>query len=278
MTTPIDGFLGLMAERSRSRVAAALRAAPYEQVHARALDRGPAEALRLSPDGFDLIAEVKLKSPSEGVLGESTAEGRTRVVNQVTTYSESGAAAISVLTEPTEFAGDLVHGAWATEATSTPVMRKDFLVDRYQVAEARAVGASGVLLIVRILDDETLRSMIALARELGMWVLLECFDEGDIDRAGVLSSPDVLLGVNCRNLDTLEVVFERLISLAPRLPMDAVTVAESGLCGPTAARTVVQAGYRMALVGSALMRAPTPGDLLASMLVAGREEASCVSA
>lgn len=287
MATSASGFLGLMTERSRSRVAAASRSAPYELVHQRALDRDPPRALSLRPNGFDLIAEVKLKSPSEGMFGAGISDDRARVVEQATAYSESGAAAISVLTEPTEFAGAPAHVGWVTEATSTPVLRKDFLVDRYQVAQARAQGASGVLLIVRALNDEALRSMAALARELGMWVLLECFDEGDIDRAARLlpalpstshrADPPALLGVNCRNLDTLEVEFERLASLASRLPRDVITVAESGLTGPTAARTVARAGYRMALVGSALMRSPAPGDLLDSMLAAGREEAQCVS-
>ena len=292
------GFLGQMAQRSRERVERARALVPDPAMRERASGAGPVRPLVLQPDGFDLIAEVKLLSPSEGVLArpatpgahESGEEGVAPLVTaQVRRYAQAGAAAISVLTEPTRFGGSLDHVTWASNTTETPILRKDFLVDPYQILEARAVGASGVLLIVRILDDDRIVQMTDVARALGMFVLIESFDPHDIERIARLwpgldglggvgsSEPPVLLGVNCRDLASLEVEFDRLIELAPRLPADAPWVAESGLATPADAREVARAGYRLALVGSALMRSDEPAELLAGLLGAGREEVGCAS-
>lgn len=147
MSSTLSGFLGEMARRSRARVELASTAVPYESMRHRALAQGPTPALAVGRNGFDLIAEVKLHSPSAGAFVAAGAEATSQVTAQARAYEKAGAAAISVLTESTEFAGSLAHMSWVREVTSTPVLRKDFIVDRYQVVEARAAGASGILLI-----------------------------------------------------------------------------------------------------------------------------------
>lgn len=233
----------------------------------------PLISLRLT--GFDVIAEIKDRSPAEGDLA-TPANNR---VEQARKYVAGGAAAISVLTEPSHFAGNLAHlEEVAAAVPGTPVMRKDFLVDPVQVHEARRAGASGVLLIATMLSDTRLREMLDAAWEHGMFVLLESFDEEDLARSSKLldnakdaeraKSGQLLIGVNTRNLRTLEVDAERLRKLAPRLP-DARCVAESGLRVADDAAKVAGYGYRMALVGTALMRSDDPAALVAAMRKAG---------
>jgi indole-3-glycerol phosphate synthase len=182
-----------------------------------------------------------------------------------------------VLTEPTQFDGRLEHlveCAAALVPHAVPVMRKDFLVDPYQVCEARAAGAGGVLLIVRMLDDASLSELAGCARELSMFALLECFDAADIARAVPYARLEfVLLGVNCRDLESLAVERSRLAGLAPLLPAGSARVAESGLESPEDCAAAARAGYRMALVGGALMTAPDPEDAVRRMLAAGRAAA-----
>lgn len=233
----------------------------------------------LSLDSFDLIAEIKDRSPSAGKLASDSG---TRM-DRARQYLEGGAAAISVLTEPSRFGGGMSHLREVVAAVSgsgLPVMRKDFLVDVRQVLEARAAGASGVLLIVAMLSDKRLADLLDCAFEHSLFVLLESFDEDDIGRmAGLLKADryadraghrQLLVGVNSRNLRTLEVDSGRLARLAPLLPHDAVAVAESGLGKPADAAQVSSLGYRVALVGTALMREGNPGALIGDMLVAGR--------
>jgi indole-3-glycerol phosphate synthase len=158
-----------------------------------------------------------------------------------------------------------------------PAMRKDFLVDPYQVCEARLFGAGGVLLIVRMLDDAQCASMIECASGLGLFVLLECFDAADIGRAAALvrqyrSSAQLLVGVNCRDLKTMQVVPGRLEELVRTLPDSVPRVAESGVATAQDAGRVAIAGYDLALVGSALMEALEPLPLMRSMLSTARSE------
>ena len=210
-------FLNRMAESSRARLQAAQARVPYEAMEQRAKARGAVPALTLDASGFNLIAEVKLRSPSEGLLTDRGADpGEDTPARQTRTYANAGAAAVSVLTEPSEFHGSLSHLAAAASVTATPVMRKDFIVDPYQILEGRSSGASGVLLIVRILDDEQLVHMTEVARDNGMFALIECFDAADTARLNALwpslspagevgprAAP--LVGVNCRDLtDGLE--------------------------------------------------------------------------
>jgi len=266
-------FLEQMAAASRERVRAACAACPRVELLARAMDTPPPPRLRLQPQGFDLIAELKLRSPAVGQLkgpGED-------VTARVTTYARAGAAAISVLTEPTRFDGSLSHLRTAAQALlplGLPAMRKDFLVDPYQVVEARVAGAGGVLAILRMLSEPELEMLVQQARALDLFVLLEAFDEPDLERLdGVLrrlGSSGLLAGVNSRDLATLQVVPSRLEQLARCLPTGVPRVAESGVGSPEDARRVAEAGYDLALVGSALMRGDDPAALASAMLVAAR--------
>lgn len=251
-------FLKAMAKSS------AARAAQAPSLTDAAFDK---PVVPLARAAFDVIAEIKERSPAEGDLSCVGLDRGARA----RAYATGGAAAISVLTEPTRFDGELAHlEEVATAVPDTPVMRKDFLVDPVQVLEARAAGASGVLLITTMLDDSALRSMLDCAFEHGMFVLLESFDEDDLARSARFLDLDgeLLIGVNTRNLRTLDVDSNRLQRLSPLLP-DAPCVAESGLRDSADAARVAGWGYTMALVGTALMRSDDPAALIAAMRGAG---------
>jgi indole-3-glycerol phosphate synthase len=229
----------------------------------------------LTLGAFDLIAEIKQRSPAEGQLGCQSpyiqSNGVSHLMSRARDYATGGAAAISVLTEPNRFDGELAHLEEVVAAVpGAPVMRKDFLVDPVQILEARKAGASGVLLIATMLDDATLLSMLDCAREHGMFVLLESFDENDLRRSARYLDREgqVLVGVNTRNLRTLEVDRDRLERLAPSLP-DTRCVAESGIVTAEDAARVAGWGYAMALVGTALMRSDEPAALVTAMREAG---------
>jgi indole-3-glycerol phosphate synthase len=262
----MSDFLQTMAAASAERAAAAGRfcSADFDK---------PVVALSLSR--FDVIAEIKDRSPAEGDLVTKDSDRSTRAQH----YAAGGAAAISVLTEPGKFSGSLDHLEEVVAAVpDTPVMRKDFLVEPVQILEARKAGASGVLLIVAMLGDDKLRSMLDCAAEHGLFVLLESFDVDDLARATrLLDNPadrgrsdagQLLFGVNTRNLRTLHVDPDRLAKLAPGLPA-ARCVAESGLHDAVDAAAAAELGYRLALVGTALMRSSDPAALVAAMRVAG---------
>jgi indole-3-glycerol phosphate synthase len=265
-------FLAQMATQSAARVRAA-RAARSEAELLAASRAAPA-APPLNLGCFDLIAEIKRNSPAEGMLGADT-----DVAARASAYAVAGATAVSVLTEPERFGGslaDLEIAAHALDEAGVPAMRKDFLVDAWQVLEARAAGAGGILLIAAMLDDAALEEMLAVARESGLFVLLEAFDEADLERAAKVllparQGPPVLVGVNTRDLRTLAVDPARLARLAPHLPPGVPAVAESGLHDAADAAAAAALGYRVALVGTALMRAPNPGEKVAEMLAAGRK-------
>ncbi len=273
-----NDFLARMTARSRVRADAAKARLPDAELRARARERGPAPALRLAAAGFDLIAEVKRRSPAQGQLAGEQLDP----VAQAAAYADAGAAALSVLTEPEEFRGTLADlDAVAGAVVQVPAMRKDFLVDPYQVWEARAAGAGGVLLVAACLDRALLQRMLDTALELGLFALVEAFDERDLehcvpvmDAAGPAvqsGAVRMLLGVNCRDLRTLAVDFGRFAELAPRLPANYPKVAESGVVEPGDAAAVAGAGYQLALVGTALMRAAEPGAAAQALLSAGRE-------
>ncbi len=261
----MSDFLQQMAALSAERAAA------VSDMRSSDLDK---PLLTLQMGTFDVIAEIKDRSPAEGELAT---DGNKRA-QQARRYAAGGAVAISVLTEPSCFSGDLSHiEEVVAAAPNTPVMRKDFLVEPVQILEARAAGASGVLLIVTMLSDAKLRSMLDCAREHGLFVLLESFDQQDLDRiAASMSTEDLdsarqgslLFGVNTRNLRTLGVEPDRLQDLAAMLPAGRC-VAESGLHTAEDAACVAGWGYSLALVGTALMRADDPAALLADMRAAG---------
>lgn len=274
-------FLSRMAALSRVRADAAEKRRSSEVLAQRVRKLPPPPALRLSPQGFDLITEVKRRSPSAGNLAASA----LKIAAQARDYARGGAVALSVLTEPTEFSGDLAHLTEAAAAVApVPAMRKDFLVSPYQLLEARTAGAGGVLLIAAMLGDRELREMLRAAHQLGLFALVEVFDLPDLKRASAMISaagPAVsddgrcrtLLGVNCRDLRTLQVDFGRFAGLAPHLPRSVPCVAESGVESVGQAARVAGLGYDVALVGTALMRAPDPGRLAGDLLAAGRASA-----
>lgn len=230
---------------------------------------GETRTRAIDDDVFEIIAEIKFSTPSAGAL----ASGDTNdVAGRTMDYEHGGAFMISVLTEPSEFGGSLNYLATAHRATSLPILCKDFLIDPYQVLQARAAGADGVLLILKMLEDSLLSEMIAAAHEHGMFVLLEAFDEDDLERAAALANrlnPADMVGLNCRDLRTLEVRPTRFAELAPALPPFPV-IAESGVASALAAGTVAQLGYRGALIGSALMAAAHPAETLRKMLRTAR--------
>lgn len=261
----MSNFLEHMAVTSAERAAAAPKFSAAE------LDR---PVVPLEPGRFDVIAEIKNRSPAEGPLAGPGNDRRVRAAG----YAAAGAVAISVLTEPGRFDGSLEHLADVVDAVpQVPVMRKDFLVDPVQVDEARAAGASGVLLIVTMLDDASLRAMLDRARDYGMFVLLESFDRQDLVRMHRLLKPAdhdeaaagrLLYGVNSRDLRTLAVDAGRLADFAADLPAGRL-VAESGLVTADDAGRVASLGYSMALVGTALMRSDDPAALIMAMRSAG---------
>lgn len=271
----MSGLLEAMARASAERVAAA-RAREDEAALRRRAGAAPApRPLIRHPGGFDVIAEYKRRSPSEGALmGEdeppvyATAGGRARL------YEWAGAACVSVLTEPQRFGGCLEDLEQAAEAIRVPAMRKDFLVDPYQVLEARAAGASGVLVIVRLVDDTPLDELLDAAADCGMFSLVEVFDEADAERARRVAERrgrgELLIGVNVRDLRSLDTDTGRLAALASSLPDEVPKVAESGLMLPEDAARAAQLGYRLGLVGTALMRARDPVTLLEAMVASAR--------
>jgi len=277
----MSGLLTQMCQSSLARLEAARARESEQQLWARASDAPPAPRLKLSPEGFDVIAECKLQSPSAGDLSAHT----KGVEERVQAYAAGGACAVSVLTEPTRFGGSLDHLAQAAAALAplkVPAMRKDFLVDPYQVMEARAAGAGGVLVIVRMLDRSHITELLDCAAMLKMFVLLETFDAQDLAAASEILEPrkqhdeQVLVGLNCRDLDTLAIDIARFEDLADQLPAGHATVAESGVISLDDVRRVVDLGYRVALIGTTLMNSPNPKELLGEMLAAGRERAMAV--
>lgn len=265
-------FLQSMAEGSRRRAGDARRHVSYDTLSLRAGQTATPPRLRLH-ECFDVIAEVKLRSPAAGGPAQPIGDLPARAA----AYAAGGAAAVSVLTEPSRFDGSIFHLASVARALAAhglPAMRKDFIVDPYQLVEARAAGAGGALLILRLLAPAELASLVAVGRSLELFLLLEAFDEADLDAARrlveALGPEGLLVGVNSRDLATLQVRPERLLELAPRLPRSVPCVAESGIESPEDARAVARAGYRLALVGSALMRSADPGALVQELIDAGR--------
>jgi len=211
--------------------------------------RDPMPAFR--KPGISVIAEVKRRSPSKGDLADIADPAEL-----ARAYARGGAAAISVLTEQRRFGGSLADLAAVRAAVDTPLLRKDFIVSDYQLVEARAAGADMALLIVAALDDDELRRLHDSAGELGLTVLVEVHDEAEAERAVALGP--ALIGVNARNLKTLEVDDQVFGRLAAQLPDDAVLVAESGISGPDDVAGFAAQGARVVLVGEALVKDGDP--------------------
>jgi indole-3-glycerol phosphate synthase len=205
-----------------------------------------------------VIAEIKKASPSKGVL-----RADFRPADIARSYAEHGAACLSVLTDRRFFQGDPAYLAQAREASGLPVLRKDFMIDAYQVAEARAMGADCILLIVAALDLSTLQALEAEAQALGMAVLVEVHDAAELDRALQLRTP--LLGINNRNLRTFETRLKTTLDLLDAIPDDRLVVTESGVLAPEHVRLMRDHAVHAFLVGEAFMRAPDPGAELSRL-------------
>jgi len=257
----VAGVRADLAVRQAEVSAAALQQRLSET--APALDPMPA----FRAPGLSVIAEVKRRSPSKGDLADIPDPAALAGA-----YAAGGADAISVLTEQRRFSGSLADLDAVRAAVPTPILRKDFMVTEYQVLEARAAGADLVLLIVAALDDAQLRDLHATARGLGMTVLVEVHDEPETERA--LAAGAELVGVNARNLKTLEVhpeVFGQLVKL---LPDGVVKVAESGISGAADAARYADEGADVVLVGEALVKDGDPRAAVAAMRAVGREGGS----
>ena len=205
-----------------------------------------------------VIAEVKRASPSKGVLREHFVPAEIAA-----SYARHGAACLSVLTDAQFFQGSADHLLQARAACALPVIRKDFMVDPYQVFEARAMGADCILLIAACLDDAPMADLEAQAHALGMTVLVEVHDGAELDRALRLKTP--LVGINNRNLRTFEVTLQTTLDLLERVPAERLLVTESGILGVADVQRMRAAGVHAFLVGEAFMRAPDPGAALAAL-------------
>lgn len=213
---------------------------------------------RIAAGRAAVIAEVKKASPSKGVLRENF-----RPAEIAASYERHGAACLSVLTDVQFFQGATAYLQQAREACALPVLRKDFMVDAYQVFEARAMGADCILLIAACLDDALMADLEAQGLALGMAVLVEVHDGAELDRALRLKTP--LVGINNRNLRTFEVSLSTTLGLLPRVPDDRLLVTESGILAPEDVRRMRGADVHAFLVGEAFMRAPDPGVALEAL-------------
>jgi indole-3-glycerol phosphate synthase len=235
---------------------AALEATAARQPAAR--DFAGALRAKVDAGGAGVIAEIKRASPSKGLLRE-----RFDPPAHARSYEAAGAACLSVLTDRQFFQGDAQHLVAARGACSLPALRKDFMVDPYQIVEARAWGADCVLLIAAALDLARMREMEALARRLGMAVLVEVHDGEELESALALRTP--LVGINNRNLRTFETKLEVTLDLLPRIPGGRLVVTESGILSAADVARMRASGVNAFLVGEAFMRAPDPGAALKSL-------------
>jgi indole-3-glycerol phosphate synthase len=245
----------------REEIAAAKQAIPAREVEARARAAAPARdfvgAMRAKRAAGRpaVIAEIKRASPSKGLLREDFDPAAI-----ARSYETGGAACLSVLTDRQFFQGAPEHLAAARAACALPALRKDFVLEPYQVHEARSLGADCILLIAAALTPGAMRGLEALAHELGMAVLVEIHDAAELDAALALRTP--LLGINNRNLRTFETRLETTLELMRRIPSERIVVAESGILSPADAQRLWRGGVGAFLVGEALMRAADPGKAL----------------
>ncbi len=245
-----------IVEAKRLRDASSIRREAMSQPPAR--DFVGALRAKIAAGHAAVIAEVKKASPSKGVLREHFVPAEISA-----SYARHGAACLSVLTDRTFFQGERAYLQQARAACGLPVLRKDFMVDAYQVDEARAWGADCILLIAACLDDAQMADLESQALALGMAVLVEVHDADELDRALRLKTP--LLGINNRNLKTFEVSLDTTLGLLPRVPAERLLVTESGILGRVDVQRMRDAQVHAFLVGEAFMRADDPGAALADL-------------
>ena len=256
-------MLDRIAKDVRARVSQRMLEAPFEAVRERAMAAPPCRGFELSAPGVHVIAEIKRASPSVGRF-----DSRASAAEIAGDYLAHGATALSVLTERDHFLGSLAALAEVRAAhPDACLLQKDFVVDRYQVYEAKALGADVVLLIVALLGEHRCGRLFEEATGLGLTVLVEVHDEAEMASARAVGAP--LVGVNNRSLATLEVSLDTSLRLAP-LARGATLVSESGIESGAQVRSLREAGFHGFLVGSALMRQPDPGLALARLLEEAR--------
>lgn len=251
MSTVLDSIIVGVREDLAARVAEV----SLERIIELSEQRSPAlpAAQRLLDAEFSIISEVKRSSPSKGALAEIADPAAL-----ASAYETGGAAVISVLTEQRRFGGSLADLDSVRQAVSIPVLRKDFMVDEYQVHEARTHGADVILLIVAALPDSELHNLNQLALSLGMSVLVEVHDEAELERALQLSP--ALLGINARNLKTLDVDLAHCHRMLGQIPDGIVAIAESGISSGDDVRAMAESGARAALIGEALVKSGDPAE------------------
>jgi indole-3-glycerol phosphate synthase len=259
----VPDVLAAILAATRAIVGARKAACPIERLAVAAADRRPDGRRMIAqlarPASLNVIAECKRRSPSRGVL---CADYDAAAI--AARYEANGAAAVSVLTEPTFFDGSLDDLRDVRARVTLPILRKDFVVDEYQLVEARAAGADAVLLIVAALDDERLSVLHEEARALGLAALVEVHTRGELDRA--LAVSPVLVGVNSRDLRTLRVDPAAALAVVDAIPDEVVVVAESGVRCPEDLRRLRDRGCDAFLVGERLMSSPDPGRALGELL------------
>jgi len=257
------GVLDQIVAHKREELATRRRQAPLAEVRRRASDAPPARpfhaALHTAGAGVRLIAEVKGASPSAGTI-----RAEFDPASIARTYAAAGAAAVSVLTDARFFNGADDHLARVRAAVDVPILRKDFTLDPYQVYEARAIGADAVLLIAAILDRGALAELASLAGDLGMAALVEAHTEPEVRSA--LAVRAALVGINNRNLDTLETSLDVTRRLRPLVPPDVTVVAESGIEARRDVEEMERLGVAAVLVGTALMRSADPAARVRELL------------
>ncbi len=255
-------FLDRIVERKVDEIASRkLRRSRADLASGRWQERKPvslAGALA-SRDQFHIIAEIKKSSPSAGVIRNSFSPDKL-----AETYTRNGASAISVLTDEEFFSGSLRHLEEARAVTGLPILRKDFIIDEYQIAEARSAGADAVLLIATILDRHQLTDLHAAAREAGLESLVEMYDAKDLDAIDFDTMRTI--GINNRDLRTFTIDINRSRTIAQLLPADVTIVSESGIRTPEHCMALQECGIHSALVGEALMRSGDPGAALKTLL------------
>jgi indole-3-glycerol phosphate synthase len=260
----VSDILDRILAKKAEEVAAAQAVRPREAVEADARAAPPPRdfegALRaaIAAGRPAVIAEIKKASPSKGVIREDFDPAAIAA-----SYARAGAACLSVLTDRAFFQGAPEYLVAARGACALPALRKEFVVDAYQVAESRALGADAILLIVAALDDGRLGALAAQARDLGMAVLVEVHDERELDRA--IALPGAILGINNRNLRDFSVSLQTTIRLLPRIPAERLVVTESGILAQRDVAQMRRHGVHAYLVGEAFMRAPDPGAALAAL-------------
>ncbi len=262
MSTPdiLKRILSVKVEEIAAAQAAKSLEAVRDEARAQSPSRGFVAAIRdkIAAGQSAVIAEIKKASPSKGVI-----RADFRPAEIAADYAAHGAACLSVLTDRQFFQGAPEYLQAARAACSLPVLRKDFLVDPYQVYEARAMGADAILLIAAALDLPAMRDLEALAHDLGMAVLVEVHDGDELNQALQLATP--LLGINNRDLRSFDVTLQTTLDLLPRIPAEKIVVTESGILCPDDVALMRRNQVNAFLVGEAFMRQPSPGSALASL-------------